>query len=242
MKPHNRSQGKGITVTTSLETIYSKLEKYSSLIVSHYIANPLLINKLKFDLRIYVAVTGVNPLRIYVYEEGLARFATEEYEGEDSGNLEAKKFQHLTNYSINKKNLDFVKSATDQDEYYGSKWSLSALRDFLAYNVGRTETNELFDRIDDVLVKTLLSAENILYTAFSNTVPYINSCFEVFGFDIMIDSNLKPWLIEVNMSPSMNTDSPLDLKIKGNLIADVFTMVGITPHKERYLDGGHSRN
>ena len=67
VKPHNRSQGKGITVTDSLEMINSKLEKYSSLIVSHYISNPLLINKLKFDLRIYVAITGVNPLRIYIY-------------------------------------------------------------------------------------------------------------------------------------------------------------------------------
>lgn len=76
VKPHNRSQGKGITVTNSLATIYSKLQKYSSLIVSHYIDNPLLINNLKFDLRIYVAITGVNPLRIYVYDEGLGRFAT----------------------------------------------------------------------------------------------------------------------------------------------------------------------
>jgi hypothetical protein len=57
----------------------------------------------------------------------------------------------------------------------------------------------------------------------------------------MIDSNLKPWLIEVNHSPSMNTDSSLDLKIKGNMISDLFTMAGITPLGERYLDGGHSK-
>lgn len=61
------------------------------------------------------------------------------------------------------------------------------------------------------------------------------------GFDIMIDSNLKPWLIEVNHSPSMNTDSSLDLKIKGNMIADLFTLAGVTPLSERYLDGGHSK-
>jgi hypothetical protein len=112
-KPHNRSQGKGITVTRDMSTIYNKLEKYSSLIVSHYIDNPLLINNLKFDLRIYVAITGVNPLRIYVYQEGLGRFATEAYDND--GDTESKKFQHLTNYSVNKKNTEFVKSEKDNE-------------------------------------------------------------------------------------------------------------------------------
>lgn len=141
-------------------------------------------------------------MRIYVYEEGLARFATEEYEpysesaasqtGASNG-----KFQHLTNYSINKKNLDnFIKSAHNQDEYFGSKWSLTAMKDFLAYNIGKNETTELFHQIDDLIVKTLLSVENILYTSYytSSTstssrynVPYINNCFEVYGFDVMID-------------------------------------------------------
>lgn len=57
-----------------------------------------------------MALMGVNPLRIYVYEEGLARFATEEYDC-SAYDSENKKFQHLTNYSVNKKNADFVPSS-----------------------------------------------------------------------------------------------------------------------------------
>lgn len=51
----------------------------TGIIVSHYLADPYLINGLKFDLRIYVALTSIHPLRIYIYEEGLARFATSKY-------------------------------------------------------------------------------------------------------------------------------------------------------------------
>lgn len=55
-------------------------------IVSEYIYNPLLYNGYKFDLRIYVAITCINPLRIYIYEEGLTRFATFKYSNALSGN------------------------------------------------------------------------------------------------------------------------------------------------------------
>ena len=53
------------------------------------------------------------------------------------------------------------------------------------------------------------------------------NCFEVFGFDILLDSDLKPWLLEVNLSPSLSTDSPLDHKIKACLLADTFNMTQV---------------
>lgn len=99
--------------------------------MSEYIANPLLLNGYKFDMRIYVAVTGVNPLRIYIYEEGLVRFATCKYGNGSSGGIGAKssKFMHLTNYSINKKNAAFQHgSKYEINDGEGSKWSLGALR------------------------------------------------------------------------------------------------------------------
>ena len=45
------------------------------------------------------------------------------------------------------------------------------------------------------------------------------------GFDILLDSDLKPWLMEVNISPSLMTESPLDLKIKSNLFLDTLNLM-----------------
>ena len=75
-------------------------------VISHYIVDPLLINGLKFDLRIYVLVTCFDPLRIYVYNEGLTRFATDQYKLSD---CITNPFAHLTNYNVNKMNEKFIK-------------------------------------------------------------------------------------------------------------------------------------
>jgi len=53
-------------------------------------------------------------------------------------------------------------------------------------------------------------------------------CFEILGFDIMLDEKAKPYLLEVNHSPSFSTDSPLDEKIKGELIRDTIRLLGLT--------------
>ncbi|CAM9612795.1 unnamed protein product, partial [Sphacelaria rigidula] len=56
------------------------------------------------------------------------------------------------------------------------------------------------------------------------------TCFEarhMFGFDVLVDSELKPHLMEVNFAPSLNTDSALDLKVKSKVVADLLTLAGI---------------
>ena len=53
------------------------------------------------------------------------------------------------------------------------------------------------------------------------------------GYDILIDDTLKAWLIEVNLSPSLTCGEKLDLNVKGNLVADLFTLIGIVPMDQR---------
>ena len=54
-----------------------------------------------------------------------------------------------------------------------------------------------------------------------------SNCFELLGYDILLDSDLKAWILEVNLAPSLTADSPLDFHIKSNLIVDFFNLAGI---------------
>ena len=77
------------------------------MVIQKYINSPFLIQDLKFDFRFYVLLCGCNPLRIYIYKEGLARFATSPYAKPSKDNLEDA-CMHLTNYAINKDSGNFV--------------------------------------------------------------------------------------------------------------------------------------
>lgn len=57
-------------------------------------------------------------------------------------------------------------------------------------------------------------------------------CFHILGFDIMLDHKCKPYLLEVNHSPSFSTDSPLDEKVKGELIRDTIQMLGLSKQRK----------
>ena len=68
--------------------------------------------------------------------------------------------------------------------------------------------------IKDIVIKTFLSAENVLLDLAKGNVSNKYQCYELFGFDILLDANLKPWLLEVNISPSLHSSSTLDLSVK----------------------------
>lgn len=132
---------------------------------------------------------------------------------------------HLTNYSINKKNDKFIQNENSEQDDFGYKWSLGAFCKHLE-QVG-IDMNLLWSRIYDVILKTLLCGENYVQAAMKKSGTHRTNCFELFGFDVLIDSDLKPWLIEVNLSPSLATESPLDMAIKSNLVVDTFNLIGL---------------
>ena len=119
MKPEAKAQGRGIYLINKQEDIIT----LQNTIAQYYINDPLIINELKFDLRIYAVVIGCDPLKIFINKEGIARFATENYQKPCKNNLE-QRCMHLTNYAVNKTNKNFIQSKGIKDDQ-GHKRALS---------------------------------------------------------------------------------------------------------------------
>eukprot|EP00359_Climacostomum_virens_P001382 CAMPEP_0204898068 /NCGR_PEP_ID=MMETSP1397-20131031/1080_1 /ASSEMBLY_ACC=CAM_ASM_000891 /TAXON_ID=49980 /ORGANISM="Climacostomum Climacostomum virens, Strain Stock W-24" /LENGTH=541 /DNA_ID=CAMNT_0052065869 /DNA_START=524 /DNA_END=2145 /DNA_ORIENTATION=- len=222
VKPEASCQGRGIFLTRRLDDMPSRC------VVQRYLHKPYLIDGLKFDLRIYVLVTGCDPLRIFLHEEGLARFATETYQSPLPSNF-MDLCMHLTNYAINKNNPKFVFNENSSDADVGHKRSLTAL--FAELEDRGEDVEALWEKIESIVVKTLISIQPVL-THFYNSCqpddPSNSMCFEVLGFDIIIDHKLKPWLLEVNHAPSFSTDTPLDFDIKKTVLSDAFALLDVS--------------
>ena len=164
LKPVAASCGRGIKVIGKRTPVTRK----DGYLASKYVCKPHLINDLKYDLRVYVLVTSYEPLRIYVYNDGLVRFATEKYTL-DPDDLK-KRFIHLTNFSVNKKSENFkINQGTGEDEENSSKWSFKALKK--AYDVRGISYDFVFAQIKDVIVKTLISVEPYIVGSLNKCPP-----------------------------------------------------------------------
>ncbi|XP_072274123.1 tubulin monoglutamylase TTLL4 isoform X2 [Pyxicephalus adspersus] len=224
VKPPASARGMGIQVIHK----WSQLPKKRPLLVQRYLHKPYLISGSKFDLRIYVYVTSYDPLRVYMFTDGLVRFASCKYSS--SMKSLSNKFMHLTNYSVNKKNVEY-KANTDETACQGHKWALKALWTYL--NQKGFSSEKIWEKIKEMVIKTIIASEPYVNSFLKMYVQNPHSCHELFGFDIMLDENLKPWVLEVNISPSLHSNSPLDVNIKGQMIRDLLNLAGfLLPNKE----------
>ena len=228
LKPAAAYCGRGISLHRSIDGVPDALRAQRGVACS-YIDPPYLVNGLKNDVRIYVLVTSWHPLVVYLYEEGLARFATGVYSLADLN----QRTTHLTNYSLNKHSQKFVANTDAAEDATGSKWSLSAFRRHLAEDLGEKVAEQAWRKVDDIVVKTAVSAVPVMSEAMKSYVLSAaegrpcSQCFQVFGFDVMLDAAGRPWLLEVNLDPALRTESPLDMKIKSNMLMDLLNLVGV---------------
>ena len=161
IKPDGGCKGRGIFLTNELGAVEDVISINSQYVAQHYIRNPLLIDNKKFDLRLYVLVTSCNPLRIYIFKDGLVRICTENFVKPTSDKFEetfTNLRMHLSNYAINKTSNNF-EGNEDNDAHgsFGSKRSVKWLISWLSKQYGVGTTEKLWSDIGEICVKTILS-------------------------------------------------------------------------------------
>ncbi|XP_072294553.1 tubulin polyglutamylase TTLL7 isoform X4 [Eucyclogobius newberryi] len=222
VKPANGAMGHGISLIRNCE----KLPAQEHFIVQEYLDKPFLMEGYKFDLRIYILVTSCDPLRIFLYNDGLVRMGTEKYHAPSEANL-SQLYMHLTNYSVNKHNENFERDETVDK---GSKRSISWFTEFLRAN--DYDVAKFWGDISELVVKTLIVAEPHVLHAYRMCRPgqppgSDSVCFEVLGFDIILDRKLKPWLLEINRAPSFGTDQRIDYDVKRGVLLNALQLLNI---------------
>ncbi|KAM7387905.1 hypothetical protein PAMP_024116 [Pampus punctatissimus] len=222
VKPANGAMGHGISLIRNCE----KLPAQEHFIVQEYLDKPFLMEGYKFDLRIYILVTSCDPLRIFLYNDGLVRMGTEKYHAPSEANL-SQLYMHLTNYSVNKHNENFERDETVDK---GSKRSISWFTEFLRIN--DYDVAKFWGDVSELVVKTLIVAEPHVLHAYRMCRPgqppgSDSVCFEVLGFDIILDRKLKPWLLEINRAPSFGTDQKIDYDVKKGVLLNALKLLNI---------------
>jgi len=192
-------------------------------VVQRYIQFPLCIGGKKFDMRLYSLVTSFSPLKVFQYRRGFARFTNSKYNSDPQSIYDD--FCHLTNVAIQK-------NAENYDERTGGKMELQALKLYLMSIYGVERIDELFWEIQMVILRSLLAVQHVMISD--------KHCFELYGYDIMIDAELKPWLIEVNASPSLTANTREDYLMKTEMLhgmLDVVDMEGLLTGNEEHVSG-----
>nr|XP_006822561.1 PREDICTED: tubulin polyglutamylase TTLL11-like [Saccoglossus kowalevskii] len=235
VKPDDGAQGEGIYLLNNPQSITS-IGMVRSAVVQEYISNPLLVERKKFDLRIYVVLTSLDPLKFYLCKEGMARFCTEQYQAPSMKNLHHT-YMHLTNYSLNKHSDNFIHA---DNVAKGSKRTMTSMWALLQEK--GVDISQLCKDIEKVICKTILALIpelKVQMHAELSSGKSMPSCFQILGLDILLSSDLKPYLLEINANPSYRLDydhevapgvyenliSPVDEEIKIPLVKDTLRLV-----------------
>jgi tubulin--tyrosine ligase len=205
------NRGKGIKVSSFLDQIkdiISKHQENRTYIIQKYIQNPLLINKRKFDIRCYALITSFsNQLQGYFFKDGYLRTSCKEFNIKNTND----KFIHLTNDAIQKNHEDYGKFES------GNKLSYYDFQKFLHSNGSNIDFFiDIFPQIVEIIKESIACAKDII-----NEECKMNA-FEVLGYDFMIDSEYKVWLIEVNTNPCLELSCSYLSKIIPDMLENSF--------------------
>lgn len=166
-----------------------------------------------------------------MHTDGLARFASVKYsERNDTLN---DRYMHLTNYSINKLSNSYDKN-DDANACKGMKWTIKSLWTYM--KAKGINTDRLWGALRNLVLRTVLAGEGPINSMMKTNLQNKYNAFELFGIDVLLDSELVPWLLEVNISPSLHSASGLDMAVKGPLCNRTFKYCFVSGKKNKSID------
>ena len=217
IKRINLNRGREIKVMSNLDEIIQEInqiknkENVKYIIIQKYIERPLLYSWRKFDIRIWVLFTYMaksEKFEAYVFKEGHLKASSEIF---DINSLDL--FIHLTNYSVQKNNKNFSKIKI------GNEISFNDFQQELDKKEKKINfRKDIFTKIIKIIEITASVAKNRI-NGFDK-----NNCFEIFGYDFMLDDQYNPYLLEINTNPGYEESSPLIKMLVPRLIDDAFRL------------------
>lgn len=192
------------------------------IVVQKYIENPLLIDGRKFDLRVYMIVVCMKPYLV-LYQPGYVRMSLNPYTTE---NFAKDKITHLTNNSVQKNHPDY-KNLKEK-----SIISIDSLVESII-SMGKLQSKEEYSVKVDKKIQEIMS---LIFTVIKDKLDRKFGCFELFGFDFLLDDNLNPYLIEINTNPALYTDTQVQKDLLPKLVEDIVKM-SLAVHPYGKLEG-----
>jgi tetratricopeptide (TPR) repeat protein len=215
-KPSQGTGGQGIVVTGEVGAIIDRTD----IVVQRYLDRPYLVNGRKGHARIYGLICSAQPLRAYLYSEGIIRFAPERYDARPE--QWANNAMHVTNTALHRGHKALTISDDPSQENVGHIWSLTALlRRMTEDGLDGDATFGKITTLVEWFVRML--ANEGLFTRQAQSGPARAFTPKLFGLDVLIDDSGNPWLLEMQVKPAM-AGAPLVGKINGALFATIFRM------------------
>ena len=221
IKPTMGSLGLKISILTNYSDI--KLKNY---LITKYLYNPHLIKGYKYDLRFHGLVSTIKPLKLYLYNEGLVRLASEKYNFSVSD--PHNKYSFLTNLFINKKNQKkFIYPKNMKNMEDSNLWNLDTFQKYCARN--NINYEKLYSEVGDIFIKMMITVREKIIDNIEKTNMQYSNFYHLIGFDIILDENLKPYLLETNRRCGFRNDNDAEKYYTYNIIADTLNIIGLRP-------------
>ena len=214
-KPRRGTGGQNMAISRDAHA----LSQTPDVVVQRYVDRPYLVDGRKGHVRLHGLVTSLDPFRAYLHAEGIVRFAPQPYDSSDSALADV--HAHITNTALHKDHPNLVVSQKAEEENVGAIWSLSAYLDRLKANgVDVAALREELKTLARGFLR-MVHAEGV----FGLQAKFPRRAFsaKLFGLDVLIDADAKPWLIEAQRKPAM-AGSPLVQKIAGKALTTIFEM------------------